>query len=1224
MYAFWRGAKYFDFLIKKSADAKKPPKERISVSAGKLGLVASDTGFNILWNGVELTRGAGLNVAVNTLGLWTDSARADWKVLDKNPGMIKCEARLKELPLSQIWTITLEEGVIDWRVDINAMEWLHIDEFRVICIASPYYKTWFVNGRQDDFPCQTESWRDIYLTPDKAFLVGTRFPVEGQPLRDIAFSVAPGAFMPVIQNPPKNIQGHIVGLRLVNPEDKKDYDPGFYHVFSGKIRVFDDPSALDNEIEKIRLDSLQTTMAARSGNAPAKKDLKVLLANMPWRKAGMAGVRAGSRWPHIKDPSEGGYLPFPFFLAYAASLLRSRGIQASVMDAIADDMSEEAFIEKISALDFDFLVTETSIPSFYYDMELLKKISKKDIRLILCGPNSQIYDTSFLKDNPFIDFVMFGEYEFTLLELIESVSRGKDLFGVAGLIYNDNGNIRKNLPRSPFDINLLPWPMREGLPMQKYLDAPGEMMTPCAQIIASRGCPFMCKFCLWPQVVYQGHHYRARTVKDVIDEMEHLVRKEGFKSVYFDDDTFNVGKKRMLSFCDEIIQRGLDKTQWAIMARPDLMDEETLDNMKKAGLWAVKYGMESADQALVDNISKGMDLKKAERMIRYTQRLGIKTHLTFTFGLPGETRQTIDKTIKTAMELNPFSVQFSITTPFPGTQYYDELDKKGLIVSKDMSSYDGHYKSVIKLEGLSPRDLELAKERAIKEWTAHVQKRRGFAGNARKFLSFWMANGITAALGKAFKALKKPECKKESCDILLIQCPPWDIQMPPLGIAYISSFLEGQGSRSAVFDLNIKLFNASDKKTKDLWEQKSYDTWVQPSLSNRNWRRLKRETSRLILDKLRDTETGYIGLSVNFAGINFAGKLIKLIKKHRPDIKIIVGGWGCVNTHMRALYDNHLIEAFVIGEGEETLLEILRRGTQSLERAPVAGAVFPSMPQGAYRPRQVIMDLDRLPWPKFQGFRLNEYGLRMLPLFGSRGCVGSCSFCNDWPFSRPYRSRSARNIFEEIKYHVEYNRISDFHFKDLTCNGDMKVLEALADLIISSGLKIKWGSQAIPRKEMTYELLLKLKRSGCFNLIYGIESFSSSVLNNMKKMFDAKTAERVLQDTHRAGIEAFFNIIVGFPGETEDDFMATLDAIRRNRKYISRISAISVCLVNESSDMQLHPEKYGILLPKDHTLNPRGWLSVDGKNVYKVRKDRALKVLELVDQLGLEYVTKTV
>lgn len=734
-YALRRAMKYFVFLFNKQK--KGAVRIWVLLANGEMKVICSNRSVNILYKEREITRGIGLSVAINTLGLWTDTSRADWEVLERGKNYFKVKIVFKELPLSQVWTVKLEEKYkIEWRIDMNMEEWLRVDEFRIVSHVHPRYKTWLSNHQQADFPRLNSHWHDLCLDSLSTPLVGVRFPIEGEFLPSVILETQNGNFLPLAQNPPLNTGAHIIGLRCVNDAERKNYAPGAHQFFSGKIRLFEDDSLLDDKIEDLRRDYLEREIKEKTKNIKTKKPLKVLLVNLPWQKEDKWGVRAGSRWPHIKDKSEGGYLPFPFFLSYSTSLLAKHGINATMIDAIAEEIPEDKFLEKIAGMQLDYLVAETSIPSFYYDLNILKKIAKTGIPVILCGPNSQIYQPHFLKEHPFISFVLYGEYEFTLLDLIKTLQENKDLSLAKGLIYNDNGAIKKNLPREPFDINLLPWPQRDGLAMDKYLDAPGEMRFPSVQMLASRGCPFKCQFCLWPQVVYQGYHYRTRDIKDVVNEMEYLVIEKGFKSVYFDDDTFNIGKKRMLEFCRKIKERELNKTQWSIMARPDLMDEEILENMKEAGLWAVKYGLESANQSLVDQIGKDMDLDKAEKMIKFTKKLGIKVHLTFTFGLPGETKETIEKTIQYALKLDPFSIQFSITTPFPGTKYFEILEKKDLIVSKDFSSYDGHSKSVIKLENLTPLDLEMAKMRAYRIWADHLRKKRGFLGDIKKFFYY--------------------------------------------------------------------------------------------------------------------------------------------------------------------------------------------------------------------------------------------------------------------------------------------------------------------------------------------------------------------------------------------------------------------------------------------------------------------------------------------------------
>ncbi|MBU0504337.1 MAG: radical SAM protein [Candidatus Omnitrophota bacterium] len=455
--------------------------------------------------------------------------------------------------------------------------------------------------------------------------------------------------------------------------------------------------------------------------------MRIVLVNLPWYNLSGSGVRAGSRWPHLRARHEQGYLPYPFFLAYAAALLKKNDFEVILIDAIAGLLSYSGCINRLRSLKPDLCVFETSTVTLKHDVALIKKINK-NIPVVLCGPDVNMQQPSFINKNPFITYIIFGEYEFTLLDLAQHIRDKRDASDVPGLIYRHYGKTIFNQARELTDLNKFPWPLREGLPMTNYNDAPGNMPLPSVQMVASRGCPYSCKFCLWPQVMYQGNNYRFRDVEDVIKEMKFLVNNMGFKSVYFDDDTFNCGKPRMLAFCDEIKKQNLADVPWAIMARPDLMDEEMLMRMKDSGLYAVKYGVESATQSLLDGISKSMDLRKTEKMIRFTEQLGIKTHLTFTFGLPGETRESIRRTIDFAINLNPNSVQFSIATPFPGTEFYREIEKSGRLLTKKWSEYDGNNKSVICSDNLSKKELEKSIRVAYKRWRSHYLNRRYLRG----------------------------------------------------------------------------------------------------------------------------------------------------------------------------------------------------------------------------------------------------------------------------------------------------------------------------------------------------------------------------------------------------------------------------------------------------------------------------------------------------------------
>lgn len=454
--------------------------------------------------------------------------------------------------------------------------------------------------------------------------------------------------------------------------------------------------------------------------------MKILLGNFPWSKSGYYGVRAGSRWPHFEKCGST-YMPFPFFLAYSTAMLEKDGFDVKLIDGIAEGISAEEFYHRLKDYSPDLVVYEVSTPSIELDLQVAKEtknILGRNVPVLFCGAHHEMYGTEFLKKEIAVDLVIQGEYEFTLLEVARRLASSGQLEDVQGLIYrSENGDIKIN-PKRPLEMDLqkYPWPARHHLPMDKYIDLPGGIPAPSLQLWASRGCPYQCIFCSWPQIMYDGSKYRVREPKDVVDEIEWCVKQYGFKSFYFDDDTFNIGKPRILAICEEIKNRKLN-LPWAVMARADCMDRELLIALKEAGLTALKYGVESGVQEIVNASGKNLDLSKVRETVKITKDLCIGVHLTFTFGLPGETWDTINKTIDLAIELDPDSLQFSIVTPFPGSKYFEALDSKGYILSKKWEEYDGYNRAVIKTDNLSNLDLEKALKKANRRWRVHKFKK---------------------------------------------------------------------------------------------------------------------------------------------------------------------------------------------------------------------------------------------------------------------------------------------------------------------------------------------------------------------------------------------------------------------------------------------------------------------------------------------------------------------
>jgi len=489
--------------------------------------------------------------------------------------------------------------------------------------------------------------------------------------------------------------------------------------------------------------------------------MKILFSNAPWHQpldeknqnSGWVGVRAGSRWPHTM-PYRGGsllpdYLPFPFFLATAAALAKQHNLEAIARDSIAMGETYQEYYDFITTYAPAVIVMETSTPSLGNDLEIAAKLKQQfgQVIIIFTGIHFQLEQETFLSDNPVVDYAVYGEYETSVLHLLQHLTSTfavPDLKDIGNLIYRENNRIIKNPAAKLVEINTLPWPQREDFPWENYIDTVCGLDRPQLQVLTTRGCPYGCIFCVWPQLVYQGRSYRMRSPKDVVDEIEANFNKHPYKSFYIDDDTFNISPKHVIGIARQLKKRDMQNISWGAMCRADLMNEEILTELRAAGLYSVKYGVESASQEVINDIDKKLDLEKVYQMVELTKSLGIKVHLTFTFGLPNDTRETINETIELACRLPNDSVQFSIATPFPGTAMYRLYDRKGWITTKDWKNYNGSAQAVSRTERFSGEQLQ--------EFIEEAQHR--YMG------------------AKARTAINRPQFKKEFAERLKSAAPP--------------------------------------------------------------------------------------------------------------------------------------------------------------------------------------------------------------------------------------------------------------------------------------------------------------------------------------------------------------------------------------------------------------------------------------------------------------------
>jgi hopanoid biosynthesis associated radical SAM protein HpnJ len=405
---------------------------------------------------------------------------------------------------------------------------------------------------------------------------------------------------------------------------------------------------------------------------------------------------AGSRYQAKREIKSFWY---PTWLAQPAALVP----ESRVLDAPADDLSVEDTLN--IAQGYDLVIIHTSTPSFPTDAKFaeLLKARRADILIGMVGAKVAVEPTPSLQASAAIDFVAREEFDYTCKEVAE----GLPLEDIRGLSYKlADGSVKHNPPRATIeDMDGLPFvaPIyRRDLNINNYFI--GYLKHPYVSFYTGRGCRSRCTFCLWPQTV-GGHRYRVRSTESVLAEVKWI--KENMpevKEIMFDDDTFTDFKQRV-----EEIAVGLGKlgVTWSCNAKANV-PYKTLKIMKDNGLRLLLVGYESGDDQILLNIKKGLRTDIARRFTEDCRKLGIIIHGTFILGLPGETKETIEKTIRFAKEINPHTIQVSLAAPYPGTELYRQAVENGWLQENEASnlvSDTGVQLALISYPHLSKEDI---------------------------------------------------------------------------------------------------------------------------------------------------------------------------------------------------------------------------------------------------------------------------------------------------------------------------------------------------------------------------------------------------------------------------------------------------------------------------------------------------------------------------------------
>lgn len=381
-----------------------------------------------------------------------------------------------------------------------------------------------------------------------------------------------------------------------------------------------------------------------------------------------------------------GVIAPPLGIAYMAGVLQENNIDVEILDASAENMDFKDVEKELLKRKPDLVALTALTPTIGRALETAQVVKETlpDSIVVMGGYHPTFNFIETLEDEN-VDIVIRGEGEYIMLNLVQALENQSSLHDVKGIVFEDKNSkeIVVN-PEAPLiqDLDELPFPALNLLPMKKYrlLDMDTHMTT----MITTRGCPMQCSFC--SSAAMHGKKIRERSVENIVDEIEYLNTNYDIDTIAFMDDTFTLKKRKVMAICDEILKRNIE-IMWGCTSRVDTLDEKLLKKMKEAGCITIFIGVESADQQQLDNMCKNTTIAKIENAFKIAHKLKIRTIASVALGMPGDTKEIMNKTVKFVHKLKPNYAIYSLATPYPGTRFYKEAFEKNLIKIKDWSKY---------------------------------------------------------------------------------------------------------------------------------------------------------------------------------------------------------------------------------------------------------------------------------------------------------------------------------------------------------------------------------------------------------------------------------------------------------------------------------------------------------------------------------------------------------
>lgn len=432
--------------------------------------------------------------------------------------------------------------------------------------------------------------------------------------------------------------------------------------------------------------------------------MNVLLLNPPF----YPNYSRSQRSPAV---IKSGVIYYPIWLAYATGVLERDGFRVKLVDAPAAGRTLQEVLELVADFQPRLVVIDTSTPSIHNDVNVAQAIKSvlPETYLLLVGPHVSALPEASLCMDKGIDAVARGEYDYTIRDVARQIEGGGDVNGVSGISYRAANRIIVHNPERPFieDLDELPFVTqiyRRHLRIKDYFYSITRY--PEVALLAGRGCPHRCTYCLWPQTL-TGHRYRRRSVSNVADEFEFIARElPQVQEVFIEDDTLTVDERYAISLADELIRRG-NRLPFSANSRADV-SAEALRHLKQAGLRLLCVGFESGDQLMLNRMRKRITVEQFHHFREDARQAGVLVHGCFMAGGPGETGTSLEKTLALARQLNPDTAQFFPLMVYPGTEAYEWARRKGFLTSQDFRKWltpEGLHRTVLSQPSMTAEDV---------------------------------------------------------------------------------------------------------------------------------------------------------------------------------------------------------------------------------------------------------------------------------------------------------------------------------------------------------------------------------------------------------------------------------------------------------------------------------------------------------------------------------------